>query len=482
MAAANSRETIPQDSFSDLTGLMKAKRPYNLNLSPTHLPLLTPMSNDASKVRIVPSGNATRSPKARPFASPAISVTSFLQKQEIASLGTTRHGHGTISDPLIEFEESAGDSSEVQKRTYPCPLRPDFLSPPQVGLFDNQKPAEHDQLASVYGHPELSSYNQMPIQEFCFEEAKSDAMDNASNVLFEEKRSLEKQVVSLKNKHPANPGGNEAHTQLDGPRYYNKAKLDQMAATARNLTIKDGEHGPQQFDVETLEHELAITEIWMKQNNSIACTKSLETQTAAIRTLVETVKRLTLERNNALFNAEKYVFQAQNAANERINHLRQTTLEEQMRANELEEELKQFREKVNQKCFSDLNESLQEKKVQCSRFRIQLKQTEQQLKLMQDRLNTATSHGEYLRGGAHPVAPSLQSKLPNKVVACFECYVNNLPCDNKARCQSCVTHDAKCTRWRCSLKQKLGECHGASCLLAHDSQGWLVLKRARPEW
>ncbi|KAI9874744.1 MAG: hypothetical protein M1823_007619, partial [Watsoniomyces obsoletus] len=106
--------------------------------------------------------------------------------------------------------------------------------------------------------------------------------------------------------------------------------------------------------------------------------------------LEETVKRLTLERDQAVraqVNSGDHALRAQNLADtlakreKLITNLRQKTLEEQMRATDLEDELERLREQVDQGSIDDLKEKLREKTSQCDRYRTQLKASEQQFKL-----------------------------------------------------------------------------------------------------
>jgi hypothetical protein len=211
----------------------------------------------------------------------------------------------------------------------------------------------------------------------------------------------------------------------------------------------------------------------------------------AVNELQKTVQCLTLERDAALraqVHVGDHVTRAQNLAEtlskrERlVTELRQKNLEEQMRVTDLEDEVERLREKVDRESLDDLKEKLREKSSQCDRFRTQLRTMEHQYKISQTRLSAALKGGEYLRGGAHLIAPHPKAKLPRAVMSCSECYANNNTCDSEARCRVCLESDKICSRWRCSVMHKLGECNAAPCKLPHDSQGWLIMKDQRPEW
>jgi outer membrane murein-binding lipoprotein Lpp len=216
-----------------------------------------------------------------------------------------------------------------------------------------------------------------------------------------------------------------------------------------------------------------------------------EKHAAGVRALETEIARLTTERDAAVHDqkyAGDHATRAQNLADtlskrgKVITELRQKLVEEQMRATDLEDEVERLREDVNRECLIEVKGKLSEKSRECDRYRTQVKGAEQQLKIVQSRLMSVMKGGEALRGGAHLVAPHEKSRLPKLVMSCSECYANNKPCDNGARCRNCVECNTTCARWRCSMKHKLGECQMTPCTLPHDSQGWLVMAEARPEW
>ncbi|OAL57491.1 hypothetical protein IQ07DRAFT_37486 [Pyrenochaeta sp. DS3sAY3a] len=165
-----------------------------------------------------------------------------------------------------------------------------------------------------------------------------------------------------------------------------------------------------------------------------------------------------------------------------IADLRQAQLQEQMRVVELEDELKAFKSDLSRDCFEDMKAELAIKTSQCDQLRGELHVAEQTLKRSQEQARQTSNNFELLRGAAHLVVPMLSGKLPRTVISCSECYANNLPCDSNTRCRNCRERDTLCARWNCSLKYRFGECPLTPCRLLHDSQGWLILKEARPQW
>lgn len=170
---------------------------------------------------------------------------------------------------------------------------------------------------------------------------------------------------------------------------------------------------------------------------------------------------------------------------EKLNaNLRHDLLKEQIKVHDLEDEVERLRERVKQEDIDALKERLREKTSQCDRHRSEVRSTEQQLLRVQKTLRELTEKDgrAVLTGGAHLVIPNPRTKLPSTVIACSECYATNNECDDNAKCRRCLEDDKTCARWRCSVKHKTGECDLTPCPLTHDSQGWLKLAAARPEW
>ncbi|KAH7092635.1 hypothetical protein FB567DRAFT_489518 [Paraphoma chrysanthemicola] len=306
-------------------------------------------------------------------------------------------------------------------------------------------------------------------------------------------RELEHQRSEVDNKYNTLLAESDRYsTQIGKLRYQNEANRDQKAAMGRSLAQQEVEIKKQQLEIDNLNR--IINDLKSKisrQQQELSEIDRLRSAVKDISGLEETVKRLTLERDHALraqVNSGDHALRAQNlgdtlAKREKlITDLRQKTLEEQMRATELEDEVERLREQVVSTLIDDLKEKLLEKTSQCDRYRTQLKATEQQLKLSQSRLLAAMDGGESLRGGAHLVIPHKSAKLPKAVVSCSECYAQNTPCDNGAVCRPCIDSNSKCSRWRCSSKHRLGECNRVPCTFPHDSQGWMIRTEPRPEW
>ncbi|EOA86587.1 uncharacterized protein SETTUDRAFT_30922 [Exserohilum turcica Et28A] len=162
-----------------------------------------------------------------------------------------------------------------------------------------------------------------------------------------------------------------------------------------------------------------------------------------------------------------------------IEGLKNKLREQQVQLDTAEAQLKH---RENRPIATGLESENEELKIKLREQRVQLKTAEAQLKHCENRLLEITKNGMSLQGAAHLVKPNANTQLPKTVFACSECYANNLECDNNATCRSCTDRGETCARWRCSLKHRLGNCPLTPCKLAHDEQGWLMLRTERPQW
>jgi hypothetical protein len=232
-------------------------------------------------------------------------------------------------------------------------------------------------------------------------------------------------------------------------------------------------------------HERALQDLAAAKDRELQATKT------TIERLERTIEQLTRERDaasRAQVNAGDHQSRAQNlidtltSREKIITGLRLELVGQQLRVTHLEDEVEILKESNRKEDIDDLKAKLREKTSTCDKYRAQAKVLELHLKASQERVMKVANHGEYLQGAAHLVRPDKKSRLPKTVYSCSECYANNLECDSNTVCRSCTERNTPCARWRCSLKQKLGECNNAPCRFPHDSQGWLVLQAERPQW
>ncbi|KAF2496884.1 hypothetical protein BU16DRAFT_607588 [Lophium mytilinum] len=88
-----------------------------------------------------------------------------------------------------------------------------------------------------------------------------------------------------------------------------------------------------------------------------------------------------------------------------------------------------------------------------------------------------------VRGAARLAAPGPAIKLPAEVLACYECWARNDPCDQGGVCRRCHENGLKCRRWRCAVSVDTNNCcPNVHSKLTHDFNGWLMTEIKRPVW
>ncbi|CAO2649785.1 Nn.00g010770.m01.CDS01 [Neocucurbitaria sp. VM-36] len=483
--AAHHPKPTQSDSFRDLTALMKAKKPYASVSLPTAEPQLSPATNGSQFSSTIATSRSLLSRSPSSFQAPE-SIAAFLREEKLASTpdGTrplSEHREQELYQLNLRIDQDRVDDEDHGQTIRQPPSLP-YQDPP---LIPDLQPLAHIgpvQPSCPVGslHPTLPA--EKSTQESVVRLTKTvwDSMGADLNMLTTQKRALEAKLARLERDNESlRSAENEFEVQIGKLRYQNEANAGQKASMGRALNMQGVEIKKLQLDTDELAKRLSEAECELKKFKG-----------AAIE-LEEQVKNITRERDEALIaqiSAGDYLAQAQDLADtlakrERIvTDLRQKHLEEQMKVTDLEDEVEMLKGKTNQGDIDNMKEKLREKTIQSDRLRSQIKLTEQHLRVSQERLLRTASNGELLRGAAHLVVPNPNGKLPNSAIACSECYANSLTCDSDVRCRSCTDRNAKCARWRCSLKHRLGECTLSPCKLPHDSQGWLILQEPRPQW
>ncbi|KAF2032881.1 hypothetical protein EK21DRAFT_98700 [Setomelanomma holmii] len=491
------RSGFQSDSFSDLAVLMKAKKVYAPRAAASSRPLLS-LSPPSESYETVASFLRTQNEDQNQYPSldpnsktPAVS--GYQQKLDHLDALTNQINNYQIEDETerrprrLAAPPSHDESSSLAGWS---PLRPGPIDPPT--------PAE-----SVVHLPQ-PAYDRAHEPAVRVTKAIWDSLNEDLRSMTHQIQDLKHQLSSLTCKYQALLDvDHEAGAQVGKLRYQNEANREQKAAMGRFLAQKEVEIKKQQVDLENLNNMVANLRSqvdfqrkglgeaqWLRiAMKDTAC--ALEEKSSAVQKLEDLVGQLKKERDDAMraqVNSGDHAKRAQNLADtlskreKLIAELRQKNVEEQMRVSNLEDEVERLREQVDQGSIDELKEKLREKSSQCDRLRTQLKATEHQLKVSQSRLSAAANGGDILRGAVHLVIPDPKGKLPKTVAACSECYAKNVTCDGGAICRPCIDSNTACSRWRCSLKHRLGECNRAPCSFPHDSQGWLIMPEPRPVW
>ncbi|KAH9860913.1 hypothetical protein IAQ61_010649 [Plenodomus lingam] len=525
MAGRSSKPTQP-DSFSDLTSLMKAKKPYRPTLQHPPKPQLPFASEHLQSTSRKTTASSPAKPGTTPFKAPE-SAADFLEREEVDSAKrspeTTRDCEFSMQrlDSLFEqFKKvtingtGTADHSHTTLPRYQSPLFiPGLESPVDFGPKDLLTPADS---GSRTASPFLSEAQ--PVVRLA--KHVYDSLCRALESLEKDKLELQTKVQKLEKQLKNSRGeDDEVGTRVGLLKYQNEANRTQKADMGRALSEKELKIKTQQLEIDDLQLKLIKVETEAQAISSIIGerdylrdtlssvhdqhAKALEEVTTCkdqeleqirntLREVQATLAQVTSERDaasRARLNTSNQAAREENLVEkltkrERINtDLRQKILEEQLRVTQLEDEVEDLRARLCKDKREELEQQLREKTSLCDRQRSQLKMAEQHLKISEARVMRVSNNGDALTGAAHLVVPHANTKLPKNVVSCSECYANNLTCDAHAKCRSCGERDTPCARWRCSLKHKLGTCPLVPCKLPHDAQGWLMLQReARPQW
>ncbi|KAJ4357108.1 hypothetical protein N0V95_002764 [Ascochyta clinopodiicola] len=520
---ANRRNPAQRDSFSDLTGLMKAKKPYTP--VPPSLPRmpLSVTTNGMQFASRVASGSSMMSPLARPYYTDG-SVAAYLQDQ-------ARSPTSDVTEPASEYRQDNmrrlesiiqelndlpldnDENMTVHQLDHTTsvatdePLLPSFdlllPLPVRAGPISPPTPAESTR-------PTVLEESVVRVTKHVW-----DSMGRDLEELKNEKRMLETEIVRLE-KQKANPhmeGSNdEMPTQIGQLRYQNEHNKTQKATMARALSEKDIQINDLQLEISSLKESLETTVNAVKDHADIVAqlgylqAKSRDDGISASRLLAD----LTDIKNREIENLSKKVDdlrgklevskmersavtdsnELKTTAQDRLDLLNQRDkllrssqeryAAEHTKVGKLEDDIETLQQKLNQ--VGDLQAMFREKGSECDRYRTQLKNQEKRVEDYKQRILRASKDGAALRGAAHLVKPQANTKLSALVLGCSECYAQNVSCDNKARCRSCTENNEICARWRCGLHHILGQCPDTPCRFPHDEQGWLCQVEPRPEW
>ncbi|KAF2124438.1 hypothetical protein P153DRAFT_361149 [Dothidotthia symphoricarpi CBS 119687] len=507
--AETCHKPVQRDSFSSLTGLMRAKEPYTPVPPPTRKPPLSVKTNGMRIASLDAAHRDVLSPTAKPFHR-AGSVAAYLDGDEDASV----FSESTISpqalgnrEPGILHLESLLDQIQL----YPIedtltnvhhpqtpspsneesPLRSVFERPTYLGPVEPPTPAASTQ-------PPLSSFEPSQNSKVYVSKHVWETMGRDLNSLGEQNCELRNKVSILEqHNHAVFDQKDGAETQLGLLRYQNESNKTQKADMGRSLAQQAVEIKKYQLEVADLTKQLSEAKAIQKNHDGALASlgtikdRELGMQRLSTRQIEDKLQKMVLERDDAIraqVKARDHMARAQNLTEilvkreKTINDLKHKHLEEHKRATDLEDQLDRLKFKMDQENIDDLKQKLREKSSLCDRQRNDLRIAQRDLALNLARVKALSKNGESLRGGAHLVKPALLTKLPSTVISCAECYAKNISCDGKSRCRNCTENDTLCTRWRCSMKHKLGICEDMQCKLPHDSQGWLITHEVRPEW
>ncbi|KAF1930634.1 uncharacterized protein M421DRAFT_3666 [Didymella exigua CBS 183.55] len=503
--AANRCSLMKRDSFSYLTVMMKAKKPYTPALPPKPRVSLSVATSGVQFASRVSNESSILSPLARPYHADG-SVAEYLQNQACSSTSavtspTTEYSQQNLQrlesmlkelgDIQVEDDEDDNATAQLIHSEFaipPLPPRSEPLAalPVRTGPITPPTPAE----STEPQNPEE------PVVRVAMH--TWDAMGRDVKALKDEKRTLELKIARLEKQRPPSRAYREEEFQAEigHLKYQNEQNKTQKATMARNLSQKDVEIKQLQLDLGTTREALEAAESAAQTYANIAGERDYlhfqlsEDRISSERQLsnlaeVKTREIQALTRSERLQNNEHRALadtrlEAINTCVTQPNDLKEKYAAEHDRVNELEDTIEDLQGRLNR--VSKLQAELSQKSSECDRWRTRYKNQEKLVETWKLQIERARNENESLRGAAHLVNPVPTSKLSPLVLGCTECYTKNISCDNKARCRNCTENNEKCSRWRCSLKHRLGQCPTVPCTFPHEEDGWLLAPEPRPYW
>ncbi|KAJ8111468.1 hypothetical protein OPT61_g5941 [Boeremia exigua] len=512
--AANRRKTAQRDSFSDLTGLMRAKKPYLPFSHPVPPVSRSALANGkftfASRVR---GGSNMLSPLARPYYADG-SFAAHLQDQArspAASEAPTvpEYNQQTmqrLESMLQELDALANDDDDkatVEQRNDASKVIPPGFELPAVLSSDFSPFAPPTPALSA--KPDLPEEPVVRIAMHVW-----DAMSRDLNALTEQRRVLETKVAQLEKENGKTQTFDcktELETQIGKLQYQNESNKTQKATMARTISEKDIQIKQLQLDLDSANarfrasahadkdyNEVVRERNYLKatlNNDKIVNSRLLSELTNSKDHEIKTLSQTVGDLQEALAQAaSSHSDEHKDLAEMRLDQLKQrdkllrSSKEkyaiEHTKVGQLEDRVEDLQRKLDG--VGDLQHQLDEKTSAYDRLRNKLKHQEKMLEDSNNRILRASNEGQSLRGAAHMVRPSANSKLSALVLGCTECYAKNITCDNKAVCRNCNENNEKCIRWRCSLKHIKGQCPNVPCTFPHEADGYLLSTEKRPEW
>ncbi|KAH6639566.1 permease for cytosine/purines, uracil, thiamine, allantoin-domain-containing protein [Boeremia exigua] len=496
----NRLKPLQRDSFSDLTCLMKAKKPYTPVLPSSPSPSMSRPVIDMQFASRVSSGSSIQSPNTRAHYADR-SVAAFLQSQYPPTTASEASVPQEYSQQRMEQFESImqrvadlckdedDDDNDDDDDATVCNTVNPFQPDPKLSVRPIAPPT-----------PALSTSPALP-EEPMVRVTKHvwDAMGRDLKACEEKNEALELKIARLEKRKVTSPGEdyqNDLETRIGKLQYQNETNKTQMATMARTMAEKDMQIKQMQLEMFSTNRRLEDATTAAKNHVEVAAKLEylqMTTKNGRANDCPQDSFRQLSDKSHqsAHKDADKYKTLAQEHQKEltQCEKLLQSTKEkyaaEHIKVGELEDRVEDIQRELSQ--GGDLRGQLKEKTSACDRLRNELNA---QTKAFEDliakeaetRLLRASDDGKALRGGVHLVKPASDTKLSPLVLSCLECYNKNITCDNKARCRHCYENNETCSRWRCSLKHILGQCTNLPCTFPHEADGWLVATEPRPQW
>ncbi|KAF2679943.1 hypothetical protein K458DRAFT_460441 [Lentithecium fluviatile CBS 122367] len=234
-------------------------------------------------------------------------------------------------------------------------------------------------------------------------------------------------------------------------------------------------------------HVSAIAQLTAAKDEETAELKAAKNEEIAAKETEIASLKAAVARNQAFVSDHatraKNVGDTQAQREKKIKQLEDRLLEEQEICNNLRDEVELLREsRPSREQVESLQEELRARRSEIHRQKNEIKLLNKRCEFKDQAIIKKTNPKIGLRGAAHLVIPSSNTRLPKYVFPCIECFAKNIDCDHSSRCQNCARDDEKCARWRCGVLHATGDCNPFSCTFVHDANGWLMTRGPRPQW
>jgi hypothetical protein len=284
--------------------------------------------------------------------------------------------------------------------------------------------------------------------------------------------------------------------------YELEANKDYKAAMGRDIRQKDIELYEKDMEIVRLGSKVAESEMLQKQlerlngelgylrtsktNEEIAHTRAIAQVTASkdkeITDLKAAVARSQTFISGHTTRAQNLI-DTQALREKRIKQLQNELGEEQATCEQLRDEMEKVRESLpSLERLKTLQDQLHTRTSEFDRQKNEFKHLSRRYELLQEAMTKAQDETKSLKGAAHLIVPSVNTRLPKLVFPCMECFLKNVDCDDSSRCHNCTQGDEQCARWRCAMRHVTHSCNQVPCRFVHDRNGWLVMNGPRPQW
>ncbi|KAJ4299672.1 hypothetical protein N0V90_004918 [Kalmusia sp. IMI 367209] len=493
-SGAGKSRPVSNDSFASLTGLMRSKNSWTAAPSPGATPALPaqvsngrPNSTLPARVRPIEhfrNENTFSAPTptrakaihlATETSTPVQSSPSLRSPIELGTADKTAstfsHEHDYNEADMRRMEDMIAEMKNIDdthvegllenttdtEHASQAAQQIEALSQTLIGFDTTQQASlDNDETYFSPSEPVVCKAQKVPIVR-CTESVWENMMKQLSTHKQDKMDALPKVTSMERDEHQCCPKGDDSN-ELAQLRYRLEVNKDYKAAMSRDIRQKDDLLCKQELEIDALKKEVADMEILQEQLGKLRAeveyfrTSATEEKEASARSLAQIMSSHDKEIANLKDDAARseakissHQSRAENLADTqamREKKLRQTekqletAQDEKLKLLDEIDDLKSMIRPLQQR-LKDSETQLREKSSGCDRMRNDLRHTEKRLEFTMKALNKVENHNQ-LKGAAHLIVPNEKTKLPKLVLPCMECFVKNIDCDSRSRCQNCI--------------------------------------------